>query len=212
MIRVVLADDHEIVRQGLVSLLTNSGSCQVVGQAANGIDAVQMALEKRPNVLVVDISMPGLNGIEVVRRINQQLPECKTLVLTMHEEQEYVIHMVKAGASGYLVKDSASKELIDAIVMLSQGKSYFGQYASQILAEQYRNPIKNIDDPYGNLTEREREVFHCVIQGQTTKEIARKLEISVKTAENHRGRIMDKLDVNNTAELVRYAAKKGLLD
>jgi two-component system, NarL family, response regulator NreC len=212
MIRVVLADDHEIVRQGLVSLLTNSGSCQVVGQAANGIDAVQMALEKRPNVLVVDISMPGLNGIEVVRRINQQLPECKTLVLTMHEEQEYVIHMVKAGASGYLVKDSASKELIDAIVMLSQGKSYFGQYASQILAEQYRNPIKNIDDPYGNLTEREREVFHCVIQGQTTKEVARKLDISVKTAENHRGRIMDKLDVNNTAELVRYAAKKGLLD
>jgi two-component system, NarL family, response regulator NreC len=212
MIRVVLADDHEIVRQGLVSLLTNSGSCQVVGQAASGIDAVQMALEKRPNVLVVDISMPGLNGIEVVRRINQQLPECKTLVLTMHEEQEYVIHMVKAGASGYLVKDSASKELIDAIEMLSKGKSYFGQYASQILAEQYRNPIKNIDDPYGNLTEREREVFHCVIQGQTTKEIARHLEISVKTAENHRGRIMDKLDVNNTAELVRYAAKKGLLD
>jgi len=212
MIRVVLADDHEIVRQGLISLLTADGECMVVAQASDGLEALEKTLEHRPQVLVTDISMPKLNGLEVVRRVHQQLPECKILVLTMHEEVEYVVHMVKAGASGFLVKDSASKELTEAVKQLAQGKSYFGQYASQVLAEQYRNPNSDYENPYRNLTDREREVFHLVVQGKTTKEIARALDISTKTAENHRGRIMDKLDVNNTAELVRYAAKKGLLD
>lgn len=212
MIRVVLADDHEIVRQGLISILSADGECMVVAQAADGFEALEKTLEHRPQVLVTDISMPKLNGLEVVRRVHQQLPDCKILVLTMHEEVEYVVHMVKAGASGFLVKDSASKELSEAVKQLAQGKSYFGQYASQVLAEQYRNPNSDYENPYRNLTDREREVFHLVVQGKTTKDIARALDISTKTAENHRGRIMDKLNVNNTAELVRYAAKKGLLD
>jgi DNA-binding NarL/FixJ family response regulator len=149
--------------------------------------------------------------MEAVKRLNAQLPETKVLVLTMHEEQEYVIHMVRAGASGYLLKDSASDELIDAVKALAAGKTYYSQYAASVLAAQYNKPSENWQDPYKNLTNREREVFHLIIEGKTTKEIARSLEISVKTAENHRGKVLDKLDVANAAELVRYAAKKNLL-
>ncbi len=212
MIRIVLADDHDIVREGMRALLASESDFKVVDQAADGQEALEKTIHHRPDVLVVDISMPKLNGLEVVRRVHNELPKCKVLVLTMHEEEEYVIHMVRAGASGYLVKDSASKELVAAVKRLALGKTYFGQYATEILAEQYRNPVEVYDDPYRNLTAREREVFHQVIAGLTTKDIARELDISIKTAENHRGKIMEKLNVHNTVELVRYAAKKGLLD
>ncbi|MBD3666990.1 MAG: response regulator transcription factor [Kangiella sp.] len=211
MIRVMLADDHTILRQGLVSLLSKDADCTVVAEASNGLEAVEKALETKPQVAVIDISMPELNGMEVVKRIHDKLPECKILVLTMHEEQEYVIHMVRAGASGYLLKDSASEELIDAVKALACGKTYYSQYAASVLATQYSQPDKEWQDPYKNLTQREREVFHLVVDGKTTKDIARALDISVKTAENHRGKVLEKLDVSNTAELVRYAAKHNLL-
>jgi two-component system, NarL family, response regulator NreC len=211
MIRVLLADDHTILRQGLVSILSRDSDCTVVAEASNGLEAVTKALSCRPQVVVIDISMPELNGMEAVKRINEKLPDCKILVLTMHEEQEYVIHMVKAGASGYLIKDSASEELIDAVKALANGKTYFSQHAANVLASQYASPDKLWQDPYRNLTQREREVFHLVVNGKTTKDVARALEISVKTAENHRGKVLDKLDVANTAELVRYAAKHNLL-
>ena len=128
----------------------------------------------------------------------------------MHEEEEYVIHMVRAGASGYLLKDSASEELIQAVKTLASGKSYYSQYAAQVLANQYTQPDK-WSDPYKNLTKREREVFHLVVDGKTTKEVAKALDISVKTAENHRGKVLDKLNVANSAELVKYAAQHKLL-
>lgn len=211
MIRVMLADDHTILRQGLVSLLSKDSDCSVVAEASNGLEAVEKAFETRPQVAVIDISMPELNGMEVVKRIHDKLPECKVLVLTMHEEQEYVIHMVRAGASGYLLKDSASEELIDAVKALASGKTYYSQYAASVLATQYSQPDKEWQDPYKNLTQREREVFHLVVDGKTTKDIARALDISVKTAENHRGKVLEKLAVSNTAELVRYAAKHNLL-
>lgn len=210
MIRVLLADDHTILRQGLVSILAKDDECMVVGEASNGIEAVEKAFELEPQIAVIDISMPELNGMEVVKRIHQKLPDCRILVLTMHEEEEYVIHMVRAGASGYLLKDSASEELIQAVKTLASGKSYFSQYAAQVLANQYTQPEK-WSDPYKNLTKREREVFHLVVDGKTTKEIARILDISVKTAENHRGKVLDKLDVANSAELVKYAAQHKLL-
>ena len=202
MIRVLLADDHTILRQGLVSILANDDDCVVVGEASNGIEAVEKAFELEPQIAVIDISMPELNGMEVVKRIHQKLPDCRILVLTMHEEEEYVIHMVRAGASGYLLKDSASEELIQAVKTLASGKSYFSQYAAQVLANQYTQPEK-WSDPYKNLTKREREVFHLVVDGKTTKEIAKILDISVKTAENHRGKVLDKLNVANSAELVK---------
>ena len=212
MIRVLVADDHTLVRQSLVSVLAASGLCEVVGEAADGLDAVAQALRLRPDVAIVDISMPRLNGIEVVRRLHAELPATRVLVLTMHEEDEYVLHVVRAGAAGYLLKDSAVSELIQAVRDVHAGKRHFGANAARVLAEAISQPQADPGDPYGRLTTREREIFHLVVEGATSKEIARKLDISVKTAENHRANILDKLGVRNTAELVRYAVRKGLLD
>jgi DNA-binding NarL/FixJ family response regulator len=212
MIRILLADDHTLVRESLVSLLQAGGDVQVVAQAADGLETVSKAIAAQPDIVVTDIAMPRLNGIEVVRRLREALPQVKVLVLTMHQEDEYVLQAVRAGAAGYLVKDSAAEELLAAVRSLYAGQGYFGPQASKALAEQMQHPERQVDDPYGRLTAREREVFHLIVEGMTTKEIARRLDISVKTAENHRARVLDKLDVRNTAELVRYALRRGLLD
>ena len=212
LLRVLIADDHTLVRESLVSLLQAGGDVQVVAQAANGVETIEKAIATRPDVVVTDISMPGLGGIEVVRRLHEAVPGARVLVLTMHQEDEYVLQAVRAGASGYLVKDSAAAELLAAVRSLQAGRGYFGPQASRALAEQMQNPDRAVEDPYGRLTAREREVFHLVIEGMTTKEIARRLDISVKTAENHRARVIAKVGVRNTAELVRYALRRGLLD
>jgi DNA-binding NarL/FixJ family response regulator len=210
-VRVLVADDHTLVREGLVRILRDSGRCEVVAEAADGIEAVEKTLAARPEVVVLDISMPRLSGIEAVRRIRAEAPNAKVLALTVHDEEEYVLHMVRAGAAGYLVKDSAAAELLDAIDALVRGRGYFGPHAATALARQLQHPERETADPYGALTPREREVFHLAIEGLTTKEIAKRLGISVKTADNHRTRLMEKLDVHNVAELVRYAARHGLL-
>lgn len=211
-VRVLVADDHTIVRQGLVKLLVESGECEVVAEAADGLEAVEKAQATRPEVAILDLSMPRLPGLEAVRRIHLALPQTRVLVLTAHEEEEYVLPLVRAGASGYLIKDSAVSELLAAVRALHAGQGYFGPQAARVLAEQYRHPERaSASDPYGGLSPREREVFHLVVDGKTTKEIARALGISVKTADNHRYRLMDKLGVHNTAELVRYAARHGLI-
>lgn len=210
-IRVLVADDHTIVRQGIVSLLRDSGQCEVVAEAADGLEAVEQALATRPEVAVIDITMPRLNGIEVVRRIRESLPGTRVLVLTVHDDEEYVLPIVRAGATGYLLKNAASPELLAAVRALCDGRAYFGPEAAHVMADQLRNPGTAPEDPYQGLTPREREVFHLVVDGKASKEISRMLGISVKTAENHRARLMDKLGVHNTAELVRYAARKGLL-
>ena len=211
-IRILIADDHTLVRESLVGLLQAEGDVQVVAQAADGVETVEKALATRPDIVVADLSMPRLSGIEVVRRLKEALPHTRVLVLTMHQEDEYVLQAVRAGASGYLVKDSAAAELLAAVRNLQAGRAHFGPQAARILAEQLQNPDRGVDDPYGRLTPREREVFHLIAEGLTTKEIARKLDISAKTAENHRTRVLDKVGVRNTAELVRYALRKGLLD
>ena len=212
MIRVLVADDHTIVRESLINLLNQSGECLVVGEASDGLEALKKAHELNPDVAIVDISMPGLNGIEIARRLSRELPRIRTLMLTMHEEEEYVLHVVRAGAAGYLVKDSTIRELVAAVKALHSGQGYFTPSAARIVAEQVHNPHRDLDDPYGALTPREREVFHLVIEGSTTKQVAQKLGISVKTAENHRGHVLEKLDAHNTTDLVRYAVRKGLLD
>ena len=211
-IRVLIADDHTLVRESLVGLLQSEGDVMVVAQAADGMETVEKALAVRPDVVVADLSMPRLGGIEVVRRLREALPDTRVLVLTMHQEDEYVLQAVRAGASGYLVKDSAASELLAAVRNLHAGRGHFGPQAARTLAEQLQHPERTLDDPYGRLTPREREVFHLIAEGLTTKEIARKLDISAKTAENHRARVLDKVGVRNTAELVRYALRKGLLD
>lgn len=212
MIRVLIADDHTLVRESLVGVLQAEGDVQVVAQAADGVETVNKAQVARPDVVVADLSMPRLNGIEVIRRLRETVPEARVLVLTMHQEEEYVLQAVRAGASGYLVKDSAAAELLAAVRALHAGRAWFGPQAARALAEQMQHPERKVVDPYGTLTAREREVFHLIAEGLTTKEIARKLDISTKTAENHRARVLDKLGVRNTAELVRYALRKGLLD
>jgi DNA-binding NarL/FixJ family response regulator len=210
-IRTLVADDHRIVRESLVSVLEASGTCEVVGQAADGIEAVELALKLRPEVAIVDISMPRLGGLEVVRRLRAELPDTRVLVLTMHEEEEYVLHVVRAGGAGYLLKDAATTELLQAVRDLHAGRGHFGPYAARVLAEQAKQPRRDLDDPYGRLTAREREVFHLLIEGRTTKEVARALDISAKTAENHRAHVLEKLGAHNIADLVRYAVRKGLL-
>ena len=212
MIRLLVADDHAMVREGLVALLGASGDCQVVAEASDGISAIEQAHATNPQIAIIDISMPRLNGLEVVRRLTHELPRLRVLVLTMHEEDEYVLQMVRLGAAGYLVKQDAMAQLLNAVRALAAGSVYFGAYASKVLADQLQQPRKSIEDPYGGLSSREREVMHLVVDGLTTKEIARKLEISAKTAENHRGRILSKLGLRNTAELVRYAMHRGLAD
>ncbi len=210
--RVLIADDHTMVRESLVTMLEAGGDVEVVAQAADGVEAVEKAELTRPDIVVADLTMPRLGGLEVIRRLREKVPNTKVLVLTMHQEDEYVLQAVRAGASGYLVKDSAASELLAAVRSLHAGRGHFGPQASKVLAEQLQHPGRAAADPYGSLTSREREVFHLIAEGQTTKEIARKLDISVKTAENHRGRVLAKLDMRNTAELVRYALRKGLLD
>lgn len=212
IIRVLIADDHTLVRESLVSLLQGDGDMQVVAQAADGLETVEKAIAMRPDVVITDISMPRLNGIEVVRRLREALPDTRVLVLTMHQEDEYVLQAVRVGAAGYMVKDSAASELLAAVRSLHAGHGYFGPQAARALAEQLQHPERDLGDPYGQLTAREREVFHLIAEGLTTKEIARKLGISTKTGENHRARVLAKLGVRNTAELVRYALRMGLLD
>ena len=212
MIRLLLADDHTVVRESLVAALRAAGDCLVVAEAGDGVSAIEMALSTRPDVAIVDISMPGLNGIEVVRRLTEELPKTRVLVLTMHEEEEYVLHVVRAGASGYLLKHAATTELLKAVRELAAGGVHFGPYASKVLADQVHQPQRVLTDPYGELSAREREVLHLMADGLTTKEIAKRLEISVKTAENHRGRVLAKLGLRNSAELVRYAMRKRLVE
>lgn len=211
MIRVLLADDHTIVRQGLRSMLEETGECSVVAEAADGAEAVEGALLTRPDVVVTDLSMPRLSGLEVVKRVRERLPDTKALVLTVHEEDEYILPIIRAGASGFLNKDTTVADLMNAIKTIHGGHAYFGPRAAKALADQHQRPREIGVDPYDTLTGRERETFHLVIEGKTTKEIAQILDIGVKTAENHRARMMEKLGLRNTAEVVRFAARKGLL-
>jgi DNA-binding NarL/FixJ family response regulator len=210
-IRVLVADDHTIVRQGLVGILKASDEVEVVGEAADGAEAVEKTAKLKPDVVVLDVSMPHLSGLEAARRIRETLPGTRILVLTMHDDEEYVLKMVRAGASGYLLKDSAASELMAGIRALKAGKVFFGPQASRALADAYQSDRPLADDPYERLTDREREVFQLVVEGKTNAQIADVLFISPKTVDNHRTRLMEKLGVHGTADLVRFAAKHKLL-
>lgn len=210
MYRLIVADDHTIVRQGLVSMLQETGECEVVAEASDGAEAIELALAHKPDIVVTDLSMPRLNGLEVVRRLRDKLPRTHVLVLTVHEDDEYILPVIRAGASGFLNKDTSVAELMEAIRTVAGGQRYLAGKAAELAS---RDPPTGrvYNDPLNALTVRERETFQLVIEGKTTREIAEILEIGVKTAENHRTRVMEKLGVRNTVELVRYAARRGLL-
>jgi two-component system, NarL family, response regulator NreC len=211
-IRVLVADDHNLLREGVIALLAAEPLIQIVAESNEGMDALEKAKALQPDVAVLDISLPNMSGIELVRRICNESPRTRSLILTMHEEEEYVLHAVRAGAYGFLLKDSVGRELIAAVKDLAAGRKHFGTHAGQILAQQMARPQTPLDDPYRDLTDREREVFHLIIEGLVTKEIAVRLNISTRTAENHRNHVLSKLDVRNTAGLLRYAARYRMLN
>ena len=206
-IRVVLADDHTLVRQGLKSLLERE-KFQVVAEASDGQEAVALAEGHHPDIAVIDISMPILNGIDAAREMGRSCPKTKTILLTQHDEDQYVSEALEAGVKGYVLKSQAANDLLQAIQQVSRGQVYLSPGVSRAVMEAYRSKSAKSGDP---LTLRERQVLQLIAEGKSTKDIASLLGISVKTAESHRTRLMHKLDIHETASLVRYAVRHGIV-
>ncbi len=211
--RILLADDHTIVRQGLRKILEEIRDWQVVGEAGNGRDAVRLALDLQPDVAILDIGMPLLNGIEAARQIARRLPDTKILILSMHSDEAYIIQALEAGAKGYLLKDTADAELLGAVSAVTRGKSFFSPAVARVMLDDYVRRLRDrgIVDRYDALSEREREIFQLIAEGKTNKEIAELLGVSPSTIETHRGHIMEKLDVHSAVEMVLYAVRKGII-
>ena len=212
-IRILLADDHTVVRQGLRKVLEERSDWVVVAEAGNGRDAVKHAEELKPDIAILDVAMPLLNGIEATRQIVKRAPATRVLVLTMHSDEAYVNQILKAGASGYLLKDSADVDLIEAVSAVSQGKSFFSPAVARLMLDDYVRQLadKGVSDRYETLSEREREIFQLIAEGKANKEIAHILSISPSTVETHRARIMEKLDLHSAAEIVLYAVRRGVI-
>ena len=209
--KVFLADDHEIMREGLLALIHKHSDLEVVGQAADGRNAVKMACELMPDVVLMDIAMPNLNGIEATRQLLAKLPDTKVMALSTHSSKSFIIRMLRAGASGYMLKDSAFKELISGINAMLEGRTYLCTKIANVVLVDYMNMLADPKRLGGDgLTPREREVLQLVAEGVTTKEIAVKLHISAKTVDSHREHIMNKLDIHNVAELTKYAIREGV--
>ena len=211
--RILLADDHTIVRQGLRKILEENRDWQVVGEAGNGREAVRLALELQPEVAILDIGMPLLNGIEAARQIARRLPDTKILILSMHADEAYIIQALEAGAKGYLLKDTADADLLGAVTAVIRGKSFFSPAVARVMLDDYVRRLRDrgIVDRYDTLSEREREIFQLIAEGKTNKEIAEILGVSPSTIETHRGHIMEKLDVHSAVEMVLYAVRKGII-
>ena len=213
MIRVLLAEDHTIVRKGLRSLLDAEADIQVVGEAENGREAIDKVEQLLPDIVVMDITMPGLNGLEATRQIKKRFPDVQILILTVHTSEEYVLQILRAGASGYLVKQAAPTELISAIQAASRGEAFLSPTISKKVVEDYvqRAGVTVESDSFQKLTAREREVLQLIAEGYSTREIAEQLHISIKTAETHRAHLIEKLGIHSTAELTQYAIRKGVI-
>jgi DNA-binding NarL/FixJ family response regulator len=212
-LRILLGDDHTLLRNGLRKILQERADWEVVAEAGDGREAMRLSLEVQPDIAILDIGMPLLNGIEATRQIVKRLPDLRILILSMHANEAYIIQALKAGAKGYLLKDSADTELIRGVAAVSNGKSYFSPAVSKVMLDDYVRHLadKGITDRYDSLSEREREVFQLVAEGHSNKEIASLLSVSPATIETHRAHILQKLDVHNTAELVLYAVRRGVI-
>lgn len=208
-IRILLADDHAVVRQGFRLILSAEADMEIVGEAANGREAVELAEKLQPDVVVMDVAMPELGGIEATRRVAGTAPRARVLALSMHKDSVYVREILRAGARGYLLKDAIDRDLLAAVRAVARGDGYLSPAVSEAVLSDYR---KHVSDPLDLLTSREREVLQMIAEGKTNKEIATLLNLSVYTVDAHRGRIMEKLNVHTTSELVRFAMRKGLID
>ena len=212
-IRILLADDHTVVRRGLRLLLEGQPDFSVVAEAADGKQAVDAAEASRPDVALLDIAMPNLNGIEAAQRILAVAPNTSIVVLSMHADESYVLRALKAGAKGYLLKDSAEGDLIEAIKSVTRGKTFFSPEITKMLAEDYVREIstRGIEDSYELLTPREREILQLLAEGKSNKDIAGLLNLSLYTVETHRRNLQDKLNLHSFAELILYAVRKGVI-
>jgi two-component system, NarL family, response regulator NreC len=212
-LRILLADDHIVMRTGLRALLERQPNLEVVGESENGRETVELVTSLRPDVVVMDVGMPILNGIEATKTIVTERPATAVVILSMHADESYVMRALKAGARAYLLKDSAAADLIGAIQAVSQNKSFFSPKVSRIMAEDYVRVLKQKGavDSYDLLTGREREILQLLVEGKANKEIATALNISPYTVETHRSHILQKLNLHNSVELVLYAVRKGII-
>jgi two-component system, NarL family, response regulator NreC len=213
-IRILLADDHTILRAGLKMMLNAQPDMEVIGEAQDGRQAIHEAQRLQPDVILMDITMPDMNGIEATKQIKRAQPEIKVLVLTMHEHDEYIFQALRAGASGYMLKEAADTELITALHVVQSGQFYLSPAAQSVMVGDYLQRVRTGEekDSYSSLTEREREILKLVAEGYTNNQIAERLVISPKTVDTHRTHIMDKLNLHSRAELVKYAMRRGLLE
>jgi len=212
-IRVLLADDHKLIRAGLVLVVQQQPDLQVVGEADDGRQAVEMVNSLKPDVAVMDIGMPNLNGIEAAQQITQSHPQTAVVMLSMHADEGYVLRALKAGARAYLLKDSATSDLVQAIRAVVEGKSFFSPAVSKVLLQDYLRKMRRTgaEDSYDLLSPREREVLQLVAEGKSNKEVANLLNLSVYTVETHRAKIMQKLNLKGVPELILYAVRKGII-
>jgi DNA-binding NarL/FixJ family response regulator len=212
-LRLLLADDHAVVRQGLRKMLEHLPNWEIVAEAANGRDAVRLAEAHRPDVAILDVAMPLLNGIEATRQITRRSPETNVLALSMHADEAYVTQIVDAGAKGYLLKDSADVDLVEAVRAVAEGKTFFSPAIARRVSDEYARPSGDaaVVDRYQSLSSREREIFQLVAEAKTNKDIAAMLNVSLSTVETHRARIMEKLDIHSAAEIVLYAMRRGVI-
>ncbi|HUI77947.1 MAG TPA: response regulator transcription factor [Bryobacteraceae bacterium] len=212
-IRILLADDHTVMRRGLRLLLESQPEFSVTGEAADGRQAVDQAVATKPDVVVMDIAMPQLSGTDAAQRIKESLPGTAVVILSMHSDEGYVLRALKAGAKGYILKDSAEGDLIQAIKAVAEGKAFFSPEISRMLVEDYVREIRNrgMEDSYELLTVREREILHMLAEGKSNKDIATLLNLSLFTVETHRRNLQEKLNLHSVAELILYAVRKGLI-
>ncbi len=212
MLKILIADDHKILREGLKAILRERESIEVVGEAANGREAVSKARKLAPDVVIMDIAMPGLNGIEATRRIRRHSPRIKVVVLSMYNSREYVLEALKAGAMAYLQKETASRELLLAIDKVTKGEIYLEGAHSQYVLDEFRNASRDSERTLlNNLTSREREILQLVAEGKSNKSVAGILNLSLKTVETHRQNMMKKLSAHNVVGLVKFAIRTGLV-
>ena len=212
-VRVLLADDHQLMRSGVRLMLEREPDMSVVGEASDGREAVALAKSLRPDVVIMDIGMPNLSGIEAARQMTRERPELAVMILSMHPDETYVLRALKAGARGYLLKDSAEADLIRAVHMVAGGKSFFSPAVSKVLLDDYVRKLKRSgsDDAYDLLTPRECEVLQLIAEGKSNKDIANLLSLSVYTVESHRSNLMEKLNLRGLPELILYAVRKGII-